>query len=288
MSSSIRPTDRVGASPLTFDRGLLPLVLFLLSTSLLATLVPLFVYPTLGPTASLAAMAAAFAVVAGAAWLALRAEGVGAADVGLSRHDVLPGVLPVVAVYLLINAVAAAAVFLASGTVRFAVPGEISPIAWLAMAVVQVTFVGITEEFAFRGYVQNKLVAALDGGTDRRRKAAAILLGVLLFALWHIPQRVFGQGLTDPGEVVGTLVVVVIFGSLLGVLYEYTRNVVLGGVLHGTFNWSFVFVPDAPGDVPFLVALPVFVVLVWYYRRWARRTHASSFRPQVQAARATR
>ena len=266
MNSSIHPTDRVSASPLTFDRGGLPLVLFLLSTSLLATLVPLFVYPNLGPAASLAVMAAAFAGIAGAAWLALRAEGVRGADVGLSRDDVLPGVLPVLAVYLLVNAVAAVAVFLASGTVRFAVPGGISPSAWLAMAVVQVTFVGITEEFAFRGYVQNKLVAAFGGGTDRVRKATAILLGVLLFALWHVPQRVFGQGLTAPGEVLGTLVVVVILGTLLGVLYEYTRNVVRWGVLHGTVNWSFVF-----------------VVLVWYYRRWARATDPSSFRPQVQA-----
>jgi membrane protease YdiL (CAAX protease family) len=284
MSHTTRTSERRDAvATLTFDRGFSPLVAFLLSTTLLATLVPLFVYPNLGPVESLVAMATAFAGIAGIAWLALRAEGLHAADIGLGRDDVLPGVLPVVAVYLLVNVVAAAAVFLASGTVRFTVPGDVAPSAWLAMALVQLTFVGITEEFAFRGYVQNKLVASLGGGTDRVRKAAAILGGVGLFALWHVPQRVFGQGITDPGQVLGTLVVVAILGTLLGVLYEYTRNVVLCGVLHGTFNWSFVFVADAPGDVPFLVALPVFVALVWYYRRWANRTHASRFAPQVQA-----
>ncbi|WP_255198584.1 CPBP family intramembrane glutamic endopeptidase [Halorarius litoreus] len=281
MDSSIHAADRP-AEPLAFDRGVGPLVGFLLSTTLLATLVPLFVYPNLGPWPSLVAMAAAFAAIGGIAWLALRLDGRRAADVGLSRDDVLPGVLPVAAIYLLINAVAAIAVVLASGSVRLTLPGAVSPSWWVAMAVVQLTFVGITEEFAFRGYVQNKLVAVLGGGTDRVRKVVAILLGVGLFALWHIPQRVFGQGLTEPSEILGTLVVVVVLGLFLGLLYEYTRNVVLVGVLHGTFNWSFVFVAGAPGDLPFLVAIPVFAVLVWYYRRWASEAHAASFRPQVQ------
>lgn len=279
-------TGRIGTgsagSTISFGRGLWPMVAFLVVTTLLATLFPLYVYPNLGTPGTLAAMGAAFAAVVLLAWLALRYEGVTAADVGLGRANVVPGVLVVVVCYLLVNAVAAVLAFRETGAVRFAVPGDLSVTAWAVMAFLQLFLVGIAEELGFRGYVQNKLVAVLGGGDDRLRKAGAILLGVVLFTAWHVPQRVVGQGLTAPADVLGTLVVVGILGTLLGVLYEYTRNVVLGGFLHGTFNWSFVFVADAPGETAFLVVLPVFVGLVWYYRRWASARDLPGFGSQCQ------
>ena len=280
-----RQTHTAGATSPTipFSRGLAPMVVFLVGTSVLATLFPLYVYPALEGPVTLVAMALAFAAIAAIAWAALRSEGVTADAVGLGRADVLPGVAAVAGLYLLVNAIAAVSAFVSSGTVRLTVPGDVSASAWVAVAVVQLLFVGITEEFAFRAYVQNKLVAVFGGGQDRVRKAVAILVGVLLFALWHIPQRVFGQGLTAPNEILGTLVVVVVLGTMLGLLYEYTRNVVLVGLLHGTFNWSFLFVADVSIDVPFLVALPVFAIGLWYYRRWATDEQLPGFGRQVQA-----
>jgi membrane protease YdiL (CAAX protease family) len=282
----LRRGHRDVSSTISFDRGLTPLVLFLVSTSLLATVVPLYVYPNLGTYATLVAMGLAFVLIAVVAWLVLRYEGLRVADVGLGQSDVAPGVLVIAGLYVFINAVAAAFAFYSSGTVRFTVPGDVSAGAWVAMALLQLLFVGIAEEFAFRAYVQNKLVALVGGGDNRVRKAGGILLGVLLFALWHIPQRVFGQGLTSPAEIIGTLMVVVILGTFLGVLYEYTRNVVLAGLLHGTFNWSFVFIADVSADLAVLLAIPVFVALVWYYRRWASATGIPGFGPQKQAMRA--
>jgi membrane protease YdiL (CAAX protease family) len=276
-------TAGVTSSTIPFGRGLAPMVLFLIGTSVLATLFPLYVYPSLEGPVTLIAMALAFAAIAAIAWVALRSEGVTAEAVGLGRADVLPGVAAVAGLYLLVNAIAAVSAFASSGTVGLTVPGDVSASTWVAVALVQLLFVGITEEFAFRAYVQNKLVALFGGGRDRVRKAVAILVGVLLFALWHIPQRVFGQGLTAPNEVFGTLVVVVVFGILLGLLYEYTRNVVLVGLLHGTLNWSFLFVADVSMEVSFLVALPVFAVGLWYYRRWARDDRLPGFGQQVQA-----
>lgn len=276
---------RIGndTSRLSFNQGLAPLILFLVSTSLLATAFPLFIYPNLGTNATLIAMALAFVAIAGAAWLALRYEGLTASDVGLGRRDVVPGVLVILGLYLFINAVAAAIAIYATGTFRFAVPGDASASAWVVMALLQLLFVGIAEEFAFRAYVQNKLIALVGGGQNHLRKAGGILLGVLLFAVWHIPQRVFGQGLSSPGDILGTLIVVVILGIFLGVLYEYTRNVVLCGLLHGTFNWSFVFVADVSPDSAILIAVPVFIGLVWYYRRWAKAAHVPGFGRQIQA-----
>jgi hypothetical protein len=51
------------SSTIAFDRGLVPLVLFPGSTSLLATVFPLYVYPTLGTYATLIAMAPAFLAI---------------------------------------------------------------------------------------------------------------------------------------------------------------------------------------------------------------------------------
>jgi membrane protease YdiL (CAAX protease family) len=276
------PAVDAGPSPISFGRGLGPLVALLVATTVVAALFPLYVYPRLDGPVALAAMALAFTILAGMTWATLRYEGVSAASVGLGRADVLPGLLAVGGLYLLANGFAAASTYLATGSVEFVVPEGVSASAWVAMALVQLLFVGPTEEFAFRAYVQNKLVAAVGGGADRARKAVGILLGVVLFALWHVPQRVFAQGITDLGSIVGTLVVVAVLGTLLGLLYEYTRNVVLGGLLHGTFNWSFLFVADASLDRAFLLALPAFGVGLWYYRRWARDRGIPGFGPQVQ------
>lgn len=282
-SQFLRMDLRSETSTLSFNQGLGPLILFLVSTSLLATAFPLFIYPNLATYAALIAMGLAFTAIAWAAWLALRYEGITASDVGLGRRDVVPGVLVILGLYLFINMVAAAMAVYSTGSLQFAIPGDVSASGWIVMALLQLLFVGIAEEFAFRAYVQNKLIALVGGGNEHLRKAGGILLGVLLFTAWHIPQRVFGQGLSTPGEILGTLIVVVLLGIFLGVLYEYTRNVVLCGFLHGTFNWSFVFVADASADSAILLAVPVFAALVRYYRRWAKAARIPGFGRQMQA-----
>ncbi len=285
MSPAAASRSAENASSMIFERGLLPPIVFLAATSLWVVFVPLAIYPLIDdPFVRLAVMAGAFAVAGAIAWLVLRWEGLSTADVGLDRKHLLPGVGLVVLFWVAIYVVGALSVFLTTGDVRFGLPEQWESLAlFLAVGIAQLAFVGIVEEFAFRAYLQNKLIALLNGGHDRVRKAVAILLGVFLFTVWHVPQRVIIAELTSPVAIVQSLVMVVILGLALGLLYEYTRNVVFVGVLHGTFNWQPQVVVDAPMDIPFFVGLAVLLVAVWYYRRWAGGIRPADFQPQIQA-----
>lgn len=273
-------------TPLAFSRGLVAPVLFLSATSVVIVAVPLVVYPRIGNTfVLLSVMSASFAVIAAIGWVALRSEGLRTPDVGLSLKHVLPGALPVVFIYAFMNVVAASYLLLSGESVGVAVPeGYPSLGVFIGVGLAQLLFVGTAEEFAYRAYLQNKLIALLDGGGNRVRKYGAILLGILLFTVIHIPQRTLIERITSPLEIAQSLVMVVILGVILGLLYEYTRNVVFVSVLHGTLNWQPVFVEGAPNDLALFVSLPVFLVIVWYYRRWARSARPGDFRPQEQSA----
>lgn len=284
------PSDTAPRSRgIEFGGGVLPPVVFLALSSLVPVVIPVVVYPHVHDLLTfLVVMSASFGLIGIVAWGVLRWEGLSLADVGFSRENVVPGVVLVLGIYVLLNLLGAGYLFLSGESVSFALPEQYAtPVLFVAASIAYFGFNGIAEELAFRAYFQNKLIALLDGGTDRTRKPAAILLGVALFSLWHLPQRILIAELTTPGAIAQSLVSVVILGTVLGLLYEYTRNAVLVGVLHGTFNLQPFLVEGMPAnDLVLFVGLPLLLIAVWRYRRWARRRHPLDFAPQRQVAQA--
>ncbi|WP_435062450.1 CPBP family intramembrane glutamic endopeptidase [Halobaculum sp. EA56] len=88
--------------------------------------------------------------------------------------------------------------------------------------------IGPSEETLFRGTVQNRLREALPAW-------AAIVLTAALFAAVHV------TALTGSLGARATTIVILFVPSLVfGVVYEYTRNLVVPALIHGIWN-SFVF-----------------------------------------------
>lgn len=281
--STSRSTD--GESAIEFERRLGPPALLLGITGLIIVTVPLAIYPHLeSQFGFFVVLSATFAVIAGVGWIALRLDGVTAMDVGLGREHVLPGVLAVVGLYVLLNVISAGTVLVSGDGVSIDVSTEYSSVGmWAVAGIAYLGFNGMAEEFAFRGYLQNKVIALLDASDNRIRKAGAIFVGVVLFALIHIPQRVLIGGVTSPVAIAQSLLGIVLLGLVLGVLYEYTRNVVFVGVLHGTFNWQPIVVAGVPvSELALVVGIPALVLTAWYYRRWASGTDSPEFSPQRQ------
>ena len=83
------------------------------------------------------------------------------------------------------------------------------------------------------------------------------------------------------------LAFVTVYALILGVLYEYTWNTVLVRLFHGTFDLNPIFVVgktgEPVGDLTLLV-LPVALVILWGYRRWAKAEHPIDFQPQETVA----
>ena len=102
--------------------------------------------------------------------------------------------------------------------------GEGNPELLLYLIPIALLLNGPIEEFLFRGLVQGLF-----------RDAYGILPGIALsaavFGVVHY-FAVSGGG----GNIAYTLVVITALGTLLGVLYEWSENLVVPGLVHGLFN----------------------------------------------------
>ncbi|ELZ45604.1 hypothetical protein C463_06227 [Halorubrum californiense DSM 19288] len=113
---------------------------------------------------------------------------------------------------------------LSTGQNQAVVPAG-DPVAYyLAMIAVSLLVVGPAEELLFRGVVQGGVRRAFDA-------VPAVLIASLAFGLIHLPS-VSGT-MVEQWAYVG---VVVVLGSVLGALYEWTDNVVVPGLVHGIYN----------------------------------------------------
>ena len=286
-------TETPKARRLAFSPSLRPALAFVLATAVaFPALIALAdrVLPRT-PFAGNLFTAVAITGVALLAWAVLRWEGLSAADVGLDREQVLSGVVAVVAVWLTVNVLGYALLVLLGEQPALGLPADPmmglpvgAPVTrFLGAAVVLWVFVGIGEEFAFRGYLQNKVIAHL--GPGRARIAVGIVSTAVLFALVHVPVLVVVQEFS--GTQLGVpLLFITVYTVVLGMLYELTRNLVLVGLFHGTFDLNPVFVVgetgEPVGDLTLLV-LPVAVLAFWAYRRWAKTARPADFRAQTTA-----
>lgn len=277
--------DSRPSATMTFEGGLKPLGAFLVATTVLAAVLVvvatrIFGSRPMSPVETVLYFTLGYGLIGFVAWAVLRREGLRPSHVGLSLQNVVPGVVLVAAIWTVANLLGTLAV---RGDVEFGISSGVTAAKWLSLVVAQLVFVGPIEEFAFRGYFQNKFVALFDGGSDRTRKAVGILVATVIFALWHIPQRLVVQGLSLP-NLAPSLAALVALGLLFGVIYELTRNVVFTGVLHGTFNFQPILALGDGGEPiteVMLFVLPLIVVAVWVYRRWANVARRNDFSVQT-------
>ncbi|MFO7925711.1 MAG: CPBP family intramembrane glutamic endopeptidase [Halobacteriota archaeon] len=104
---------------------------------------------------------------------------------------------------------------------------EMNPSIALVFLPLSILVVGPAEEFLYRGIIQTRLGDVFDAGT-------AIALASLIFAVVHF------FAYLDPANVPGTLVTIFLLllplGAILGVVYEYTGNLVVPALAHGIYN----------------------------------------------------
>lgn len=100
--------------------------------------------------------------------------------------------------------------------------GARTPELLLVLIPLSVLLIGPGEELLFRGVIQRLL-------RDRFGVAAGIALASVIFALAHVT-ALQGEGL------LATLTIYVALSVVLGAVYEYSGNLVVPALIHGTFN----------------------------------------------------
>lgn len=102
---------------------------------------------------------------------------------------------------------------------------EDNPAILLPLIPLSILVTGPAEELLYRGVVHTRLAAAFD-------TAPTVLIASVVFAAVHLPAYYLGAG----GSVAASIAVVFVLGAVLGVLYEYSGNLVVPAVAHGVYN----------------------------------------------------
>jgi membrane protease YdiL (CAAX protease family) len=89
----------------------------------------------------------------------------------------------------------------------------------------QVVYIGLAEEFFFRGYVAGRLINWLGSGKG-------ILGSAAIFALAHFVSRVSQGGFRYPMRLAEVCLQTLIGGLLLGYIYWRSKNIYPGAILH--------------------------------------------------------
>jgi membrane protease YdiL (CAAX protease family) len=225
-----------------------------------------------------------FAVIAGAVWLLLRLDGVGVAELGLSRGHLARAAAAFGAVWLALNVWGVGIATVAGNRWDIALiwylPDIVTeqygslPAPWLIFVLLNFLVIGLVEEAAFRGYFQSKMIALL-GDTTRLHVALGILATSVVFGVLHTPGAlVSGAGL---GGALAAATLPAITAVLFGIIYELTHNIYLVAMFHGLGNtWPLVIDwPSWSGAalVGFWIgAACIYVGAIVGYRYWAAGT----------------
>jgi membrane protease YdiL (CAAX protease family) len=144
---------------------------------------------------------------------------------------------------------------------------------YLARMIQQWLFVGPTEELFFRGYLLMAVAALFSGKHKVLAYGGGALVSSLIFATYHLPQRIFVEGMRLASTAYAAdLVQLFIVGLLLALLFLRTRNVLLVGLIHGGLNAPLF---GANGDyAPAILFLIIFEIARWVRKVRERRAEA--------------
>jgi len=127
-------------------------------------------------------------------------------------------------------------------------------------------FVGLAEELLFRGYIFTKLRQFFANRGAFWANTLGMIVSSLIFATFHIPQRIFVEGIRlGSSEMAMNFLGVFLVGMVLAWMFLRTRNVILVGLVHGGMNAPLI---GRRGDLaPLILFLIIIEVAHWLEKR---------------------
>ena len=194
-------------------------------------------------------------------------------DVGLRARDVGAG-LAFTAVYFGVLQLALLAFASLSGVEVVNLWARVGALTTAYLLLAQLIGNALYEEIAFRGFLLPQLVLKF----RRLGIAAGIVLAVLvsqgLFALAHVPNRLWVTGL-NPSQLPGALLPLFLLGLYFAMLYLLTGNLFAVIGVHALTNEPLLALVGADGrtlDMPhFLIAVALSLALAIAWRLWRAR-----------------
>lgn len=134
--------------------------------------------------------------------------------------------------------------------------------------------VGTGEEILFRGYLLPAMQRFFTAGSARRRTAVAVLLSSVFFSLWHLPIRTVWllSGEIGIGQLLLSLLIVLVEGIAFAHLYIRTRNILLVGLIHGLVDLPIIGGGTQLSAILLIIAIAIVEIALFLTRE---RTHES-------------
>ena len=131
-------------------------------------------------------------------------------------------------------------------------------------------FVGLAEELLIRGYILTKVIKVFSPKSRFWANIVGLISSSFLFAIFHIPQRIFSRGMNLVSyEYLQDVIMLFITGILLGFVFLRTRNVILVGLIHGGLNVPLL---GENGDFgPMILFIILFEVVRWFNKYHNKR-----------------
>ncbi|KHL92766.1 hypothetical protein QW71_27360 [Paenibacillus sp. IHB B 3415] len=160
-------------------------------------------------------------------------------DLGLRREKLLAGCLWTFVFWLAVNAMSACINLIAGTALTWNQDLANFPNLFLGALLGQLFGNALLEEIIFRGFFFVQIHHRLSGsGKPSSRIVKAMLISQTVFALMHIPNRIYG-GLHGM-EFVYDFIQLVILGMLFALLYVLTRNLFIVVGIHSLLNVNLV------------------------------------------------
>lgn len=189
-------------------------------------------------------------------------------DVGLYRRQIVPALLTGVVIWVIFQLVALIAAFFSGSVSINSLWRDEGGAAVAGRLIGQLLGNALVEEIVFRGFLFSQLLLRFDR-LPRRWISLTLTLVISqsVFALLHIPNRVWVDDMTFPDALLSTAPVFVI-GVLLALMYWRTRNLLLIVAIHALINepTSIMATSDAVHSLTVLL-LTVSLILFWS-RSW--------------------
>jgi uncharacterized protein len=227
--------------------------------------------------ASIATLAIQLAIILGLGRLALR-------DVGLSAKSLWGGLAIGAAVWLVVQAILAAAALIHGDGLALA--PEVDRLHG-RLLVDQVAGNALAEEVVYRGFLAVQLVVlARRWLSPRAAWIAGVLASQLFFALTHLPQRWIVLDLHG-AALAGNLAMTALFGIFYAVIYVRTGMLGIAIAFHALSNLPFAIV-DSPLEPAFLYDGALLVLLVaWPALSGSAGRHADAGQAEVAISRSS-
>jgi len=187
-------------------------------------------------------------------------------DLGLRREKLPAGFLWTFLFWLAVNAVGAGMAYLTGSSLTFNHELVNDPNLVLGDLISQLFGNALLEETAFRGFLFMQIYLWLSRvNKPPSRMFRAMLISQTIFALMHIPNRIYG-GYTGP-EFVFDFIQLLIFGVVFALIYILTKNLFVAAGIHSLMNVKLVVWNSSYTTAAILICMVLVVGILLLFQR---------------------